>query len=82
MALGEPQKFMIICRSSKITQMMYFKQVLYNQANIQCFAKRESKLPKNETINILYDFHDFLIPAYVHHVYCHLLHVNWHLDNP
>ena len=49
---------------------------------MKCFAKRESKLPKNATINILYDFHDFLIPAYLHHVYCYLQHVDWHLDNP
>ena len=62
--------------------MMYFKQVLKNNANMQYRGKRQSKLAQNETIKILYDFHDFPILAYLHHVDCHLEHVNWYLGNP
>ena len=41
-------------------------------ANIKYFGKRDSKLAQNATINVLYDFHDFPILAYLHHVNCHV----------
>ena len=62
--------------------MTHFKKVVYNQTNMQYRGKRQSKLAQNETIQILYEFHDFPILAYLRHVDCRLQHVHWHLHNP